>query len=392
MGLREGLTFTRSQKLGILVSLAVIALVLAWRHWHNAQQGLPPSWQPQQGRASTVDSIPRLDINTAESVDFRALPGIGNVLSKRILRYREARGGFTHPEDLKNVYGLRPEVLDALMPYLYVDTLTLPAPTTRASRRWPRKQRPTYATRTNQAPEPLDINAADSAAFRSLPGIGPVLSQRIVKFRESRGGFRAVEDVQQVYGLKPEVFERLRPYLLLDSATLPGPPAGRAQYASRAAPQAAPSNRAPAEEAESVTTLGAALAPVDLNQADSTQLEQLPGIGPKLAVRILKYREILGYYAEVEQLRGVYGLSEENFQRMAPYLVVKAGEGGPKQDLNMANAWQLRRFSVISDSLAQAILARRKQLGWFESWDQLQAVPGVGEAQLRRLQQYFFME
>ncbi len=52
---------------------------------------------------------------------------------------------------------------------------------------------------------------------------------------------------------------------------------------------------------------------INLNISDSASLEALPGIGPVLSVRILKYRNLLGGYASVSQLKEVYGLSEETF-------------------------------------------------------------------------------
>jgi DNA uptake protein ComE-like DNA-binding protein len=53
---------------------------------------------------------------------------------------------------------------------------------------------------------------------------------------------------------------------------------------------------------------------VDLNRCDTAVLVALPGIGPVLSVRILKYRNLLGGFARVDQLREVYGLSEETYE------------------------------------------------------------------------------
>ena len=63
----------------------------------------------------------------------------------------------------------------------------------------------------------IDINNATEEDWKSLPGIGDVLSKRIVKFRTSRGGFQSVDDVARTYGLKDSVFQMIRPYLKLAS-------------------------------------------------------------------------------------------------------------------------------------------------------------------------------
>ena len=61
----------------------------------------------------------------------------------------------------------------------------------------------------------IDINSADSIEWKSLYGIGNVLSKRIVKFRDKLGGFHSVEQVGETYGLKPEVFESISSQLVI---------------------------------------------------------------------------------------------------------------------------------------------------------------------------------
>ncbi len=56
----------------------------------------------------------------------------------------------------------------------------------------------------------LDLNAADTAALDALPGIGPVLAQRIVDHREQVGPFASVDDLDAVSGIGPSVMESLR--------------------------------------------------------------------------------------------------------------------------------------------------------------------------------------
>jgi competence protein ComEA len=57
---------------------------------------------------------------------------------------------------------------------------------------------------------PLDLNAATSEQFQRLPGVGPVLAQRIIDFRTQQGGFRAVEDLRQVTGIGARRFAELK--------------------------------------------------------------------------------------------------------------------------------------------------------------------------------------
>lgn len=57
----------------------------------------------------------------------------------------------------------------------------------------------------------VDLNSADLAALDALPGVGPVLAQRILDFRGRNGRFTAVEELQEVPGIGPAIFASLRP-------------------------------------------------------------------------------------------------------------------------------------------------------------------------------------
>jgi competence ComEA-like helix-hairpin-helix protein len=57
----------------------------------------------------------------------------------------------------------------------------------------------------------LDLNTAGLEALQGLPGIGAVLAQRILDWREAQGPFRGVEDLARVPGIGAKRFERLRP-------------------------------------------------------------------------------------------------------------------------------------------------------------------------------------
>ncbi len=73
------------------------------------------------------------------------------------------------------------------------------------------------STETNEAEEteenrdePLNVNAADAEALQQLPGIGPVLAQRIVNWRNEHGRFKKLEDLLKVEGIGEKRIEQLR--------------------------------------------------------------------------------------------------------------------------------------------------------------------------------------
>lgn len=62
----------------------------------------------------------------------------------------------------------------------------------------------------------VNVNTATAADLERLPGIGPVLARRIVEHREARGLFRRIEDVREVKGIGPKLYQRLAPLLRLE--------------------------------------------------------------------------------------------------------------------------------------------------------------------------------
>ena len=60
---------------------------------------------------------------------------------------------------------------------------------------------PAGGTDAEEGPGPLSLNQADASALQGLPGVGPVLAERIVAFREANGPFEQIEDLLDVPGI-----------------------------------------------------------------------------------------------------------------------------------------------------------------------------------------------
>jgi len=67
---------------------------------------------------------------------------------------------------------------------------------------------------------------------------------------------------------------------------------------------------------------------VNINTASAEQLTALPGIGPKLAARIVEYRQKSGTFKSVQELMNVQGVGEKNLKKIEAYL--SAGDAAPK--------------------------------------------------------------
>src|SRR5262249_10606643 len=140
----------------------------------------------------------------------------------------------------------------------------------------------------------LDLNRAERPDLLQLPGVGPNLAERIEDHRREHGAFHRVDDLAAVRGVGPALLERLRPlvYVRSDERTEDGGGMAASDKRSRAAPK--PGGRKEAQLA----------GPVDVNKATAEELQRLPGIGPKMAQRIVEERQ-KGRFKTVDDLRRV---------------------------------------------------------------------------------------
>src|SRR3982750_2528729 len=89
-------------------------------------------------------------------------------------------------------------------------------------------------------------------------------------------------------------------------AGLPGPAQDKPSSAKSSAAKAAPTPSAP----------------ININTATQAQFESLPGLGPKVAERILEYRQKNGPFKKVEDLMNVKGIGEKSFLKLKPLITV----------------------------------------------------------------------
>ncbi len=101
---------------------------------------------------------------------------------------------------------------------------------------------------------------------------------------------------------------------------------------------------------------------VELNRCDSASLEALPGIGPVLALRIIRYRNLLGGYFSTEQLREVYGLQEETFKIISGRVTADSSLVR-RIKINSADYKQIIRLPYFAKNEVSAILRYRKENG-----------------------------
>jgi len=128
----------------------------------------------------------------------------------------------------------------------------------------------------------ISLENADSAALEKMPGIGPILSARIIKYRDKLGGFFEVDQLREVYGLSDSVFSKIAPLLRLN---------------------------------------GNNIKKIAINSASEEELRKHPYIQWKLANQLIKFREAHGSFEEVKDLEEIWGLDRDKLKKLIPYLV-----------------------------------------------------------------------
>ena len=126
---------------------------------------------------------------------------------------------------------------------------------------------------------------------------------------------------------------------------------------------------------------------VDINTADTSRLQQLRGIGPVFATRIVRYRTSLGGFASVDQLLEVYGMSYDRFSDIAPHIVASPSNIS-KIPINSASLDQLRNHPYLDYHQARAIIEYRKKLGPIQNQDDLLKINLIDYHTARKISPY----
>ena len=119
----------------------------------------------------------------------------------------------------------------------------------------------------------------------------------------------------KVAGIGPKTLEKVRPWVFVDEAGA-GPATFRRTRGNGGAPASAP----PARTSKAAALVG----PINVNNAGVAELQKLPGIGPKLAQRIVDSRTLRGRFRSVEELRRVSGIGPKTLEKLRPHVIINA--------------------------------------------------------------------
>lgn len=196
----------------------------------------------------------------------------------------------------------------------------------------------------------------------------------IKNYLNKGGHFYKPEDLKKIYGLRENEFERLLPFIKIESKN-----------------NLENHNKISTEKIETKIYTTPKYIPIDINIADTTAFINLPGIGNKLAARIISFREKLGGFYSIEQIREVYALPDSTFQKIKTLLKLET-ETIKKININTVTADELKLHPYIRWSLANAIIAFRNQHGAFQNLEDLKKIIPIPDEVYIKISPYLMVK
>ena len=238
------------------------------------------------------------------------------------------------------------------------------------------------ANSSSLQPFSFDPNTLNEAGFAAL-GLRDKTIHTIINYRNKGGQFRTAEDIRKIYGLKKEEADALIPFIQI---SLPQ----RNKYSQKNAE----SNQSKFIYSKAKPQI------IDINTATVDQWKALPAIGDALSNRILNYRDKMGGFSSVEQVKKTYGLSDSAYHIILPYLTLSSKKttvfssafSSKKININTASAAELKTNSDIPSEVAEAIVIYRKQHGNYASVADVKKIVFINEQLYQKVAPYLTVD
>lgn len=220
MNLKSHFQFSKQQRSGIFLLLLIILFVQGFYHFV-----LPKLLDTDLDFASNdanvsalikqIDSLKAIQLEKRKPkiypfnpnfiTDYKGYTlGLSNQEIDRLLAFRKQDKWINSVKQFQDVTKVSDSVLDKISPYFkFPDWVTNPKP----------KQanfKIGYSKTVKTEAQKLDLNSATAIQLQKVYGVGPSYSERIIKFRNKINGFHSFIELQQVYGLTPEVIQNIK--------------------------------------------------------------------------------------------------------------------------------------------------------------------------------------
>ncbi|OAQ41594.1 hypothetical protein A5893_00305 [Pedobacter psychrophilus] len=190
-----------------------------------------------------------------------------------------------------------------------------------------------------------------------------------IKSYEAKGGkFRSKIDVKKMFVISAQKFKELEPYIQIPAAEVQN----KLDFTST-------NPTYPKKARENIT--------VEINSADSATLTTISGIGPSFASRIIKYKNRLGGFNHINQLKEVYGIDSLKFEQIKNQIKVDNTKI-VFISINDCTFEQLKTFPYLGYKQSNAIIAYRKQHGNYKNPTDLSKIAILNSETIQKLLPY----
>lgn len=332
--------FTKSERRGLLLLSFLITLIISTKAILPTilQEELDPMWMEKLEEFYNEDPKTEAEISEFEMYSFdpneiteRELVqmGVSTLIAERIVKYRSKGGRFNKPEDLSKIYGLSPEEYERLEPYIHMGST-------------PKFTNKYNNPKQSYSGDPVDPNKADSTQLVAI-GLRPGTVKNVLNYRRKGGVIKSLEDFSKIYGMDAEQLERSKKHLIFPNIENNFQPFS---YKNLIAAEKSPEERA---------------LRLDINSATEAEWEYLRGVGTGSAKRIVEYREKLGGFHNIEQVKEVWGVTDSMYMVLQPHLVLETPPG--KIKINLLDIETLARHPYIDWKKAKLLVHYREQHG-----------------------------
>jgi DNA uptake protein ComE-like DNA-binding protein len=215
----------------------------------------------------------------------------------------------------------------------------------------------------------FDPNTSTNQQLEQL-GFSKFNVKTIRNYVTKGGKFLKPDDLKKIYGITPEFFQKIEPYINISSAQ---------------------KNNFSFDDSVKYQKKIISKKVVELNSADSLELVALYRIGPTLAHRIMEYRDKLGGFVSIDQLKELWGFDEDILFDLQGKIYVDARKA-KIYELNMVTADELKTHPYFKYKLSNAIINFRKQHGNYKSLSELKNIVLVNDSVYQRITLYLKMD
>ncbi len=263
--------------------------------------------------------------------------------------------------------------LSALLPYVYrlvfppqalaISVQSLSPSSTHLSSNTFADTTDVLQTQSTQILAPFNPNTADSVTLSSL-GFTAKNVKSILNYRQKGGRFRQATDLYKLYHVDSQLVTQLLPFVQLDTFV-------NSKYPPKTYTTYQPKTNAP----------------VEINTADSQAFVKLYGIGPKMASKIVTYRNEVGGFFTINQLTEIWGFDPLLIDELKGKITVDVNQVRYLR-INQVTYEELKKHPYLRYKQAAAIVNYRKQHGPFTSAQELKKVLIIPDSTCKKLEPY----